>query len=108
MYFPIIAPDGSEIYPIGPSGYESRWRVGPDRVKKMLKEDLLYFKNENNSWKVYYKYYAENRTKRPSNLWNDLDGNKKAQIEIKDVFIDKVFDTPKPIQLLNRIIQLIY
>ena len=106
MYFPIIAPDGSEIYPIGPSGYESRWRVGPDRVKKMLKEDLLYFKNENNSWKVYYKYYAENRTKRPSNLWNDLDGNKKAQIEIKDVFIDKVFDTPKPIQLLNRIIQL--
>ena len=106
MFFPIKSPDGTDIYPYGPSGYESRWRVGPDRVKKMLKEDLLYFKNDGVEWKVYYKYYSENRTKRPSNLWNDIDGNKKAQIEVKDIFNDKVFDTPKPIQLITRILQL--
>jgi len=106
MYFPIIVPDGSEVFPIGPTGYESRWRVGPEKVKKMIKDDLLYFKKDNGDWKVYYKYYSENRTKRPSNLWNDIDGNKKAQIEIKDIFNDKVFDTPKPLQLINRIIQL--
>ena len=27
MYFPLIAPDGTEIFPIGPTGYESRWIV---------------------------------------------------------------------------------
>lgn len=106
MYFPIKSPDGTDIYPIGPTGYESRWRVGPVKVKQMIKDNILYFKKEGNAWKVYYKFYSENRTKRPSNLWNDIDGNKKAQIEIKDIFIDKVFETPKPLQLINRIIQL--
>ncbi len=106
MFFAIKSPDGTDIYPYGPTGYESRWRVGPEKVKKMLKEDLIYFKKDGNDWRVYYKYYSENRTKRPSNLWDDLDGNKKAQIEVKEIFNDKVFDTPKPIQLINRIIQL--
>ena len=86
MYFPIIAPDGTEVYPIGPTGYESRWRVGPTKVAQMIKDDLLYFKKDkDNNWKVYYKFYAENKSKRPSNLWNDVEGNKKAQIELKNI-----------------------
>ena len=26
MYYPVTAPDGTQIYPIAPAGYESRWR----------------------------------------------------------------------------------
>lgn len=107
MFFPIIAPDGTEVYPYGPSGYESRWRVGPEKVKAMKKENLLYFKKDNNGkWKVYYKFYAEGKTKRPSNLWTDLDGNKKAQIELKSVIPNAKFETPKPIQVIKRILEL--
>ena len=107
MFFPIIAPDGSEIYPYGPTGYESRWRVGPDKVRKMIDENLLYFKQDDNGrWKVYYKFYSDGKTKRPSNLWTDLDGNKKAQIEIKNIISDTKFDTPKPLQVIKRILEL--
>ena len=107
MFFPIIAPDGTEVYPYGPSGYESRWRVGPETVVKMRDDNLLYFKKDNKgNWKVYYKFYAEGKTKRPSNLWADLDGNKKAQIELKSVIPDVKFETPKPIQVIKRIAEL--
>lgn len=44
MFFPIQAPDGSDVYPYGPTGYESRWRVGPQKVSQMLNDNLLYFK----------------------------------------------------------------
>jgi len=107
MYFPITAPDGTKVYPIGPTGYESRWRVGPETVEQRLRNNELYFKKDSNGeWKVYYKYYLDNRTKRPSNLWTELDGNKKAQIEIKELFDKAVFDTPKPTQLIQKIIEI--
>lgn len=107
MFFPIIAPDGTEVFPYGPTGYESRWRVGPEKVKAMIKDNLLFFKkNSAGNWKVYYKFYAEGKTKRPSNLWTDIDGNKKAQIELKGTLGDVKFETPKPIQLIKQIAQL--
>ena len=107
MFFPITAPDGTSVYPYGPTGYESRWRVGPSKVKQMEKDNLLYFKKDKNGeWKVYYKFYCENKTKRPSNLWIEIDGNKKAQIELKSILGDKKFETPKPIDLLYKILQI--
>jgi adenine-specific DNA-methyltransferase len=63
-------------------------------------------KNEEGVWVCYFKYYLEGRTKRPSNLWIDLEGNKKAQIEIKALFVDKVFDTPKPTDLIEKCLQI--
>lgn len=107
MFFPITAPDGTDVYPYGPTGYESRWRVGPEKVKKMRKDNMLFFKKDKDGvWKVYYKFYAEGKTKRPSNLWVDLDGNKKAQIELKSIIQDAKFETPKPIQIIKRIQEL--
>ncbi|MCF2614659.1 site-specific DNA-methyltransferase [Leyella stercorea] len=107
MFFPIQAPDGSDVYPYGPTGYESRWRVGPQKVLQMLKDDLLYFKKDKNgNWKVYYKFYSDNKTKRPSNLWTEVDGNKKAQIELKNVVPDVKFETPKPLDLIMKILQI--
>lgn len=107
MFFPIVSPDGTEVYPYGPTGYESRWRVGPEKVKKMQQDNLLYFKKDKEgNWKVYYKFYAEGKTKRPSNLWTDLDGNKKAQIELKGIIPDVKFETPKPIQLIKQCVEL--
>ncbi|MBQ9620092.1 MAG: site-specific DNA-methyltransferase, partial [Neisseriaceae bacterium] len=51
-------------------------------------------------------YYLENRTKRPSDLWTNLDGNKKASIELKEIFGTRIFDTPKPLDLIERILSI--
>lgn len=103
MFYGIEAPDGSIIFPYGPTGYESRWRVGEDTFKKMLENGEIYFKQSENGYTVYYKFYLDGRTKRPSNLLTDIDGNKKAQIDLKSLIPEKVFDTPKPLELIERL-----
>jgi adenine-specific DNA-methyltransferase len=106
MYYGIETPDGKIVYPKGPTGYDSRWRVGEDTYKQMLKDNLIYFKEIDNGYGVYYKFYLEGRTKRPSNLWTDIEGNKKASIDLKALIPEKVFETPKPIELITRMMQI--
>lgn len=106
MYYGIKTPDGNIVYPKGPTGYDSRWRVGEETFKQMLKDNLIYFKQTENGYNVYYKFYLEGRTKRPSNLWNDIEGNKKASIDLKSLIPEKVFETPKPIEFIRRMLQI--
>jgi adenine-specific DNA-methyltransferase len=63
-------------------------------------------KKENKEiWWPYVKYYLEGRTKRPSPLWNDLEGNKKASRDLRTLFEGKkIFDFPKPLELIKRVI----
>ncbi|MFC1136308.1 site-specific DNA-methyltransferase [Pasteurella multocida] len=108
MYFPIISPTGEEVYPIGPTGYESRWRVGENKYKQLVAESMIVWKEaRNGSMTPYVKYYLEGRTKQVSNLWNDLDGNKKGSLELKELLNAKnVFDNPKPVQLIIRCMEI--
>src|SRR5690554_6771775 len=93
MYYPVISPEGKEVYPIGPTGYQSRWRVGKDSFKKLQKDDMIVWKESRSGELLpYVKYYLEGRTKQVSNLWNDLDGNKKGSIELKQLLGKKIFD----------------
>lgn len=111
MFFPITAPDGTEVFPIGPTGYESRWICSPDTAKRMEEQGMLAWKktlrNGVEMWQVYQKFYLENRTKAPGNLWNDVEGNKKATRDIRTLFDGKkVFDFPKPVGLLQKAIMI--
>ena len=111
MYFPLTAPDGTQVYPIGPTGYESRWICSPETAKKMEAEHMLAWKKTKRQgeevWQVYQKFYLENRTKAPGNLWTDVEGNKKATRDIRNLFeSNKVFDFPKPIGVLKKMIQI--
>jgi adenine-specific DNA-methyltransferase len=109
MYYPTEAPDGTKVFPIGPGGYESRWRCGPKTYEKLVREDLIEWKkvkkDGKEQWVPYVKYYLEGREKRPSPLWIDLDGNKKATIEVKELLGERIFDNPKPTALIKRILQ---
>ena len=112
MFFPIEAPDGSLVYPIGPTGYESRWICNPDGYEYFKSVNRIYWKrvleNGDEKWQVYQKFYLEGKTKAVSNLWNDIDGNKKATRDVRSIFDNQsqVFDYPKPISLIERIIQM--
>ena len=111
MFFPITAPDGTPVYPMGPTGYESRWICSPSTVEKMIAEDMLEWKqsvkNGEKVWTVYQKFYLENRTKAPGNLWTDIEGNKKATRDIRNLFDgNKVFDFPKPVGFLKKAISI--
>ncbi|RRV04157.1 site-specific DNA-methyltransferase [Pseudomonas sp. v388] len=110
MYYSVEAPDGGKVFPIGPGGYESRWRCGPKNYEELKSNNLIEWKQVAESgvqvWKPYQKFYLEGRLKQPSNLWQNIEGNKKASIDIKSLFGAKVFDTPKPIELIKRCISI--
>ncbi len=111
MYYGIENPDGEILYPIAAAGYESRWRVERKTYDNLVNEHMILWKKtkrENDEiWWPYVKYYLDGRTKRPSPLWADLDGNKKAAREVRDLFDGKkVFDFPKPVDLLLRVVQI--
>ena len=119
MFYSITAPDGSIVYPFGPSNYLSRWRVSKESYDKLLKDDkIVWKKNENvelsivegfkrSIWIPYVKYYLEGRTKQVSNLFQDIEGNKKASIILKELLGAKgIFDNPKPVEFIKRLIQI--
>ena len=111
MYYGIENPDGEILYPIAAAGYESCWRVERKTYDNLVKENMILWKktkrDNNEIWWPYVKYYLDGRTKRPSPLWADLEGNKKAAREVRNLFDGKkVFDFPKPVDLLLRVIQI--
>ncbi|MFV0363086.1 MAG: site-specific DNA-methyltransferase [Suipraeoptans sp.] len=122
MYYPLIAPDGTEVYPYGPTGYESRWRCSLSEAKNLEENGLLEWKKVDRQgelvWHPYKRFYL-NDTKKPGNIWKDLfeddeqgfdlwdtlEGNKKATRDVKELFDNKkVFETAKPIELIEKII----
>ncbi len=145
MFYPITAPNGSRVFPLGPkNAYLSCWRVGYSTYKKWEKENLIVWKTDesvvdvlesddfiendeikndldystheykeidlekySSKYKPYVKYYLKGRTKAVSDLWVDIEGNKKGSIEIKNLFEkNAIFSNPKPLDFLNRIIEI--
>jgi adenine-specific DNA-methyltransferase len=112
MWYAVEDPDGKLLYPIAPAGYEGRWRFEEKTYKRLKDENYIIWKKSKRGtkeiWWPYVKYYLEGRTKRPSPLWDDLEGNKKAARDLRSLFEGiKLFDFPKPIQLIQRLIQII-
>lgn len=111
MYYALPAPDGEQIFPVAPAGYESRWICGKDRYDEMVAQGLIEWqqamKDGKTIWQVYQKFYLEGRLKQPSNLWSELEGNKKATRDLKALFDgEKVFSFPKPVGLLRHILEM--
>ena len=112
MFFPLIAPDGTEVLPIAPAGYESRWVCSRATYQKLIEDGFIEWKKVEKEgterWQVYQKHYLGSGKKQPSNLWTDEEGNKKATKDLNALFGgNKVFDHPKPIGLIQRIVSLV-
>ncbi len=111
MFYPVKDPDGNDVLPIGPTGYESRWRFDPKGYARLLEGNYILWKKrkkgESEEWWPYVKTYLEGRTKRPSPLWDDLEGSKKASIDLRALMGDNVFSNPKPVGFISRIIQIL-
>ena len=111
MYFGIASPDGSIVYPIGPGGYESRWRCGRKRYQDLVAENRIEWKQKTDAdevtvWVPYQKFYLEGKSKQPSNLWVDLAGNKQASRHVAKLISSRIFDHPKPVDVIRRCIQI--
>lgn len=109
MYFPIIAPDGTQIYPKRADGTDGRWRWTQQKVENEYTK--LEFLNTKNGWSVNTKLYADDISDIPvETIWynTDVEGNRQAIATLKNIFgSEKAFTNPKPIKLLKRVISIV-
>ncbi|OOF47680.1 site-specific DNA-methyltransferase [Rodentibacter trehalosifermentans] len=107
MWYPIIAPDGSEIFPIKPDGVEGRWRWKKENISE--KADQLEFVQKEGRWEVYVKQYQEDSpTRPPATLWvtDEVGHNHEAKLEVRVFNSQDIFSTPKPERLIERVLQI--
>jgi len=120
MWFPLPAPDGSQVYPIRNDGKEGRWRLG-DKNPLVLKirEDSEYAHWETRPFDdgvvvagtterlVPYEKIRDAKKSFGWTTWLDSFGfNADATRELKEIFGAKEFDTPKPTQLIEWVVSL--
>ena len=104
MHYPLIAPDGTEVWPIRDDGKEGRWAAGKESVNALNDAGDLIWKQREGRWIPYTReYMKENPTKPWMTIWNDLPAMRQTKAEMKDLFnMSNIFDTPKPSALIYR------
>ena len=113
MFFPIIAPDGSEVLPIHDNGEEACWAMGRDGVEKHRAAETLIWKQRTKLgktvWEPYTREYPPDNPVRPyPTIWSDLPTMRQAKAMLRDIFdTSDLFSTPKPVELIERILRMI-
>ena len=112
MYFKLTDPDGNGVYPIHENGEEACWAAGPDAVDRHRNDGSLIWKRREKLgkpvWEPYTREFAPDVPTRPyPTIWSDVPTMRQAKAMLRDMFATgDVFDTPKPVELIERILLL--
>lgn len=95
---------GDEYWP--PKG--RCWRTGEKEYLDFLRDNRIVFGKTGNSKPQLKRFLKEAQDKglTPKSLWDDCGTATEGTKEILDLFGDKVFDTPKPVGFIKKIIEL--
>ena len=100
LQYDIIAPNGTVIkHP------ENGWRFSKETFEKELAAGKIKF-SEDNKRVIRKIYLSDQKGRVVESVWNteDVGSTREANGEIKTLFGNKAFATPKPERLLQRII----
>ena len=105
LTYGIINPNtGEEFWPA-----DGRcWRTGEQEYRSFLADNRIIFGKNGNSKPQLKRFLSEAQEKgiTPKSLWDDCGTATEGTKEIKKLFGAKVFDTPKPVSFINKIIRL--
>jgi len=108
LFFPLLAPDGSDVLPRLQDGTDGAWRWSPARVEQ--EKDRIEWTKGKGGWTPYFRIYADTSKGRPpETIWfhTECGSNRTATADLKAVFGEKMgFATPKPQRLVQRILEI--
>lgn len=88
---------------------EEEWRFKKETYKKLEAENRIFFPR-NGEGKPRYKIFLNEKKENgvlPNTWWDSISSNQEATIELKKLFDDKLyFDFPKPVDLIQFIVEL--
>jgi adenine-specific DNA-methyltransferase len=104
--FTITGPDGTEFNP-PPGRY---WRMNREQYERWIADDAITFGTTGKGRPMLKRFLTDVRSGLTPNTWwsHEFAGhNKEATLELKQIFDGTApFDTPKPVKLLSRILEL--
>lgn len=109
LWFALPAPDGTEVYPYKPDGTEGCWRWSMETYKENEQKGIVEWVRTENGWQAYAKQYLDtDALKPPETLWlhQEVGHNHAAAEELKKLLDGKVFDSPKPKELIIKMLKL--
>lgn len=100
LKFDLISPQGKKI-----TSPENGWRWSKATIEEKIESGEIIFKPEGNG--IIRKIYLKNQSGRtPENIWTDTGSTREANQELKQLFGESPFATPKPEKLIKKILQL--
>lgn len=120
MFYRLLGPDGSDVWPIRNDGKEGCWRFGQENrlIKEIINDPSLahwdmrpydsgvVIDGKTERWVPYEKIRDPKKIFGWSTWLDNLATNADGTKQIKEIFGDKIFDTPKPLQLMEWLIGL--
>lgn len=105
LTYEIKNPNTGEVF-LPPQG--RCWRTGEKEYKIFLNENRIVFGKTGKSKPQLKRFLSEAQEKglTPKSIWDDCGTATNGTQEIQEIFGEKIFDTPKPTDLIKRIIQL--
>ncbi|MCA8927009.1 MAG: site-specific DNA-methyltransferase [Alphaproteobacteria bacterium] len=107
LYFALVAPNGSEIYPKRQDGSDGAWRWSKEKTEEEAAR--IEWREGRNGWTPYFRIYADTSAGRPpETIWyhKDVGSSRTAKAQIKQIFGEAAFDTPKPLGVVSRVIEI--
>lgn len=102
LIYDIVAPNGNVIKPC-----DNGWRWSKETIKEKMESGEIIFNKEQT--RIIRKIYLSNLEGRaPETIWygKDVGTTREGISELKNLFGEAPFDTPKPTGLVDRILQL--
>lgn len=104
--YPIITPSGREVWP----SKGRAWSYTKESYKRLIEENRLWFGKNGDNKPTLKRFLSEIQDKGvvPLTTWHysEVGENRIAMQEMKTLFPDDPFATPKPEKLLERILHL--
>ena len=94
-----------ELYPAKSQGINTVWRWGKEKAAENLNINIMAKPMKNGSYMIVEKYRESRKMAR--SVWWDKDTNtEKGTLLVKEIFDSKVFDYPKPMEMIKRILEM--
>lgn len=87
-------------------GVEGYWRFSKETMKAKYDEGYVV-KKGNSLYQKYYKSVAEQTRRTTTTWWDDAGLTSSATSKLKKLMGETTFDTPKPVELIDRMLRMI-
>lgn len=106
MYFAIKDPNGNDYFPVAPDGLPGRWRVGLERMNRLITNDEIDWKNGRPQEKTYFTAISDKRKVNKSrSIYYNIGETGEGTKLLTDIFSQKdIFGNPKPLNLIKDLI----